>query len=60
MEKISKEAAQYTPIAKAEDHCRDCRHFIVPHSCERVLGAIAVGGWCKLWAEKHSLAKVKR
>jgi hypothetical protein len=60
MDKISKEAARYTPIAKMDDHCRDCRHFLASHACSRVEGEINPGGWCKLFSEKHSLAKAVR
>jgi len=57
MNKISKDAARYTPIAKGDDHCYECRHFERPNRCEKVDGLIASGGWCKLFSAKHSLAK---
>lgn len=62
MVKISKESARYTPIAKGDDYCRDCRHFevLAPKHCEAVEGLIAAGGWCKLFSRKHKLAEANR
>jgi hypothetical protein len=60
--KISKDAARYTPIAKMDEHCRDCRHFevLAPKHCEAVEGIIQPGGWCKLFSRKHKLAEAAR
>jgi hypothetical protein len=57
MIKISKEEARYTPIAKQDDYCRDCRHFVVPKQCEAVEGMIQPGGWCKLFSRKRTFVK---
>lgn len=57
MLRISKSEAQYEPIAKGKDKCRDCRHFrriegSEDYVCEKVFGDIAPGGWCKLFVRE--------
>lgn len=51
MQKISKEAARYEPVATGPDKCRDCKHFqvLAPRHCEAVEGIISAGAWCKLF-----------
>lgn len=63
MEKISKEAAHYEPVATGKDKCSGCRHFqvLAPRHCEAVEGIISAGAWCKLWDEiKSNMGKAFR
>jgi hypothetical protein len=58
--KISKTAADYEPVARADDKCRQCqyfRRFDAPYSCEKVEGVIAAGGWCRLFRAKGRMVK---
>lgn len=57
MEKISKEAAHYEPVATGADKCRDCKHFqvLAPRHCEAVEGIILAGAWCRLFDRIKSM-----
>ena len=57
MQKISKEAAHYVPVATGDEQCSDCRHFqvLAPRHCEAVEGIINAGGWCRLFSAIKSM-----
>lgn len=49
---ISQAAAQYGP-GMDDIRCGVCRHFLEPHGCLRVAGAVDAEGWCRLFAKKR-------
>lgn len=52
--KISQSAVHYQRMGKDGQDCDDCSHFMAPHGCKLVEGAISPKGWCQLWVKRSS------
>lgn len=50
---MPKWAVDYTSNANHPDEqCRYCTYYNDPYSCDKVMGHVLPGGWCKLFKEK--------
>lgn len=56
--KLTKEQAQYEPVASSTDHCRDCVHFL-GGTCAKVEGSIKPSGWCLFYIGDIKMADSK-
>jgi High potential iron-sulfur protein len=50
--KTSKKVAKYQDHPNKGQHCKLCRYFQPPHSCQLVAGTINPNGWCSFFAKK--------
>lgn len=59
MAKMSQPEAEYVAASQVENaRCSLCTMFRAPNRCTAVDGAIAPGGWCKLF-ERRRLTSTK-
>jgi len=53
MTRESKEQVDYTDDhGTSPEQCSNCKHYLNPTTCERVVGRINPNGWCKRWGKK--------
>jgi hypothetical protein len=50
--KVAQTLVGYQDTPKGDQRCDNCAQFEAPSSCKVVDGAIAAGGWCKVYVKK--------
>jgi hypothetical protein len=51
-DKISKTEADYGEATMKSTRCGNCIYYLSGGMCQRVIGRINPGYWCKLWRKK--------
>jgi hypothetical protein len=50
--KVPKKSVKYGRAKNVHTRCGNCRYFLAPNDCQRVLGKVEAMGWCELWTER--------